>query len=277
MRNLEERLIRLPLMPVIFRHLRALKAQRSRAAYAFLSTPPEHRQRILGKQSGRILEFDVRDGGEYDQLRQIFGDRAYDTTHFGRGPAIQNAYKKIVASKATPLILDCGANIGATAVYFADVYPLAKIVAIEPELRNFNQLKNHCGGQNIDCLQAAVASEPKRGRVVDPGLGSVGFRVEEEAGGGLELIAIDQLLADSRYSDFIPFIAKVDIEGFEQELFSKNLGWIARFPLLIVEIHDWLIPGQAVSGNFLRAVSALDRDFVHFMENIFSIDNTILD
>jgi FkbM family methyltransferase len=276
MRKLEKKLIDLPLMPAVFRHLRAIKAKTSTAAYVFLSIPRDARQKILEKQSGRILEFEMRDPAEYSQLRQIFESRVYDTSHLRRGPAIRKVYEEIVARSAVPLILDCGANIGLAAAYFAAVYPKAKIVSIEPEPGNFRQLHTHCAGLNVDCLHAAVASEAKRGRIVDPGLGNDAFRVEESDAGGLEMVAIDQLLADPKYRDSVPFIAKVDIEGFEHELFSKNTAWMQRFPLLIVEIHDWLICRQAVSGNFLRAVSALDRDFIQIMENIFSIDNVMV-
>jgi FkbM family methyltransferase len=276
MSNLENRLIDLPLMPAVFRYLRSRKAKRSRAAYVFLSTPCDARQRILAKHSGRILEFEMRSPGEYEQLRQIFETRVYDTSHLRRGPAIKQVYADIVARSAVPLIIDCGANIGLTAAYFADVYPKARIVSIEPEPGNFRHLRIHCEGLNVNCLQAAVASEAKRGRIVDPGLGNDAFRVEEVDGEDLEMVAINQLLADPEYRDSVPFIAKVDIEGFEQELFSKNTDWMQRFPLLIVEIHDWLICRQAVSGIFLRAISALDRDFIQVMENIFSIDNTMV-
>jgi hypothetical protein len=70
-----------------------------------------------------------------------------------------------------------------------------------------------------------------------------------------------------------PFLVKIDIEGAEQDLFSCNVEWIEKFPILIIELHDWLLPSQGTSRNFLKAIAPLDRDFVFFGENIFSIAN----
>ena len=41
--------------------------------------------------------------------------------------------------------------------------------------------------------------------------------------------------------------------------------------MLIIELHDWMLPGECNSKNFLRAISQYDRDFVHIAENIFSM------
>ena len=68
-------------------------------------------------------------------------------------------------------------------------------------------------------------------------------------------------------------IAKIDIEGAETELFSQSTVWIDHFPLVIVELHDWMMPGQARSRAFLQAISSRDRDFVQIRENSFSIRN----
>jgi len=59
----------------------------------------------------------------------------------------------------------------------------------------------------------------------------------------------------------------------ENELFSCNTGWVDSFPLLVIELHDRMLPGTANSRNFLRTAASLDRDFVHFGENVFSISN----
>ena len=74
--------------------------------------------------------------------------------------------------------------------------------------------------------------------------------------------------------DLLPFIVKIDIEGFEKDLFSANTEWVERFKLLIIETHDWMFPTQANSNNFLKVISKHNRDFVHKGENIFSISNT---
>ncbi|HEY7772510.1 MAG TPA: FkbM family methyltransferase, partial [Marinagarivorans sp.] len=56
--------------------------------------------------------------------QQVFIDREY----------------QFKVSKQPKVIVDAGANIGLAAIYFANQYPNAKIIAIEPEKGNFDQL-----------------------------------------------------------------------------------------------------------------------------------------
>jgi hypothetical protein len=84
---------------------------------------------------------------------------------------------------------------------------------------------------------------------------------------------MNTLLKQQRFNDTTPFIVKIDIEGFEENLFEKNTEWLDKFPLLIIELHDWMIPKSANSQNFLRCVSKLNRDFIYINENVFSIKN----
>ena len=72
-----------------------------------------------------------------------------------------------------------------------------------------------------------------------------------------------------------PFIVKVDIEGGEEDLFSGSTEWVSVTPVLIVELHDWLLTKSASSRKFLQCISQLDRDFVYIGEDVFSISNTI--
>ena len=60
-----------------------------------------------------------------------------------------------------------------------------------------------------------------------------------------------------------PLICKIDIEGGESDLFSANDAWIDQFPLIIIELHDWLLPGTSNSKNFLSAISKRNFDIVY--------------
>ncbi len=46
-----------------------------------------------------------------------------------------------------------------------------------------------------------------------------------------------------------------------------------RDDLCIIELHDWLYPGEGTSGPFLRLCGQRDRDFIYRGENIFSVSN----
>lgn len=89
--------------------------------------------------------------------------------------------------------------------------------------------------------------------------------------GSLQIVSLDEIIKDYSKMGFIPFIVKIDIEGYEQELFSSNIDWIDNIPLIIIELHDWMFPSQNKSKNFLNAIANRNRDFLYLGENIFSI------
>ena len=212
-------------------------------------------------------------------IRQIFHNKDYDLGQLRRGGELLAFWRAQAARGLRPLIVDAGANIGAASVWFHQQFPDATIFAIEPDRRNFEILAKNAVGRPISCLNGAVTSRPNPVKVVDPGEGNWGFRTALLADGefhetAVESVQIGRILdLDSR--ETYPFIVKIDIEGAEAELFACNVEWLDRVPLVIIELHDWLIPKQRTSGNFLRAIAPLDRDFVCLGENIFSIANAI--
>ncbi len=244
-----------------------------RSDYIALSPPFLTRQVVFDRRTRRRMIFRVRDESDYCTLENTFLEENFRLARLARSREIAAWYERILAAGRTPLIVDCGANIGLTAAYFSAKFPRAKIIAIEPNDGNLRQAGVNCRSPMVEFVRAGIASECKKGRVVDPGRGNDSFRVDPDPGGTIDLLSVDSLLDRPGCADCQPFIIKVDIEGFEQELFSQNIAWIERFPLLIIELHDWLFPGRGTSRNFLKAIAALDRDFVHIEENVFSLSN----
>lgn len=65
-----------------------------------------------------------------------------------------------------------------------------------------------------------------------------------------------------------PFLAKIDIEGFESDLFSSSTEWLSDVSVVFIEPHDWLYPGKKTSRSFQRAMAEQDFE-IHLMgENI---------
>jgi len=242
-----------------------------RRGFLFLAPPFARRQRLYCKKSGKILRLEVRDPTDLKVVSQIFRSEDYNLARLRRWADIEACYRRLVGAGETPLIVDCGANIGASAAYLAEQFPRAKVLAVEPQPGNYELLARNCAANpRIVPIRAAVASEDKRGALVDPGKGGWAFRVSEQPGGEVEMVSINTLVGRGEGT---PFVVKIDIEGFEAELFSRNLEWLDRFYVLIIELHDWMLPRQRSAQSFLRAIGALDRDFVHVGENVFSIAN----
>jgi len=207
-------------------------------------------------------------------VKQMFEAEHYALRRLRRGAELTALYRKMADAGERPLIVDAGANIGASVVYFALSFPRAHIVALEPAQNNFAVLQANAAGLDADLRRAAIGAAAGSAALVDPGEGEWGYRVQAGASGEeTPVLAASRLVAEKRAAGHRPFIAKIDIEGGEADLFSADTGWVDEFPLVIVELHDWLLPRSASSRNFLRCVAALDRDFVFIGENVFSIGN----
>jgi FkbM family methyltransferase len=234
-------------------------------------------QWVFDRRARKLWRFAIRDRVDFGVLEQIFVDEDYRLKRLRRWSDIEAEYQRILACGMTPFIIDCGANIGLSAAYLARCFERARVLGIEPDAGNVALARANCeanGLAQVGFLQAAIASAPRKGgAVVDPGHGAWGLRVDPGASGDLEFVAVNDLIDGPAGAGLIPFIIKIDIEGFERELFAANVGWINRFYLLVIELHDWMLPAQGSSRAFLKAVASLDRDFLFHGENVFSIAN----
>ncbi len=235
--------------------------------------------------TGASLRIRFEDGRERDLrhrgtradlgvIAQVFEAQEYSLRPLQRGAELQALYERIVAAGRVPLVLDAGANIGASAVYFAHVFPRARVAALEPARNNFELLQANAAGLDVDARCVAIGAADGETALVDPGEGEWGYRTA--AGGAGERVAVvsaTRLVVEERAAGRVPFVAKIDIEGGEAELFSRDTDWVDLFPVLIVELHDWLLPRAGSSRSFLQCIAGRNRDFVFQGENVFSIAN----
>jgi FkbM family methyltransferase len=225
----------------------------------------------------RPFYFRAESGGDQGVLEQVFRQADYSLASLQQLGVFTSYYRALLARGAQPLIVDCGANIGASAVWFSLSYPQCHLVAVEPERNNRELLAKNCEG--LDCTLVAGGISCSDGTMFldDPGQGDWGFRLSADRG-SYEVPTHSARALVQRFTDRgqVPLIFKSDIEGGEAALFSKDTEWVDSFPLVIVELHDWMLPGQANSRNFLRTIAALDMDFVYRGENVFCFNNRLL-
>jgi len=188
---------------------------------------------------------------------QVIGDREYDV------PDLEDVRT----------IIDAGANIGLAALFFAERFPAARIIALEPEESNFDLLcRNVLGRPNVTCLKKALWSESGTVTIVDPGQGQWGFRTGNAANGksaervigSVECVTVGDLMQTYGFERIN--LLKVDIEGAEKEVFESAAPWIDRVDAIAIELHDRFKRGCAKA--FYDATVSFDRE-VHRGENVF--------
>ena len=145
-------------------------------------------------------------------------------------------------------IIDGGANIGLTSVFFANKFPNANIVAVEPEKENFQILqKNTNSYSNISLLNAGIWDHNTFLSVVDEGKGNNAFTVKEvpvNTENAIKALSVYEIMKQQDWSTID--ILKLDIEGTEKNIFEKNYeSWLPFVRVLIVELHDRMIEGSS--------------------------------
>jgi FkbM family methyltransferase len=160
--------------------------------------------------------------------------------------------------------------------YFTQTYPQASLVAIETEASNLEMARKNNSNAEVKFLLCGIGNEDAKADIQDPGEGNWAYRLEASESGSTHLVSVNSLLQQYPQAQFTPFVIKIDIEGFESNLFEKNTAWIDQFPVIIIELHDWMLPRQANARRFLQQISARDRDFVFYGETVFSVSNTLV-
>jgi FkbM family methyltransferase len=222
---------------------------------AFRLARPAHSTQTVDIKLKRIERtISVRTGtSDLACIEQVFVHRQYESP-YALNPKV---------------IVDAGANIGAASLYFSQIYPEAKIYAIEPEPSNFALLRRNCEGLgNILCLHAALWPVATVLAFVDPAARKWAMSLRQASAGeeGIGSITIPQLI--DRYAIKNIDILKVDIEGGERELFGAGADkWLDHVDTIIIELHDWFKSGCAQS--FYK--SLYGRNFTQEIrgENIF--------
>lgn len=238
-------------------------------------SPPSSKLQVLIHRSP-WKSISVRTSSFYDwsTIYQVFHNLEYETQAFAQELNIQK-YWSSLEPKTPKLILDIGANIGISVVFYSVTYPDSTVVAIEPSSQNIELLKKNVEPyKKVSFLQAAIGPVDGTVKLFDPGIGNNGFRTFGQIGDVLEdvdVVSINSLL--EAYKEYIPFLVKIDVEGAEKELFSANLDWIDSFKVIVVETHDWMLPGESISSNLLKALGGRSRDLIFRGENLFSIRN----
>ena len=166
-------------------------------------------------------------------------------------------YKLDLENFQPKLIVDCGANIGYSTVFFANEYPDAQIVAIEPDKTNFKFLQyNTIFYDNVKPLNSALWHCETSLRIYDKETAANGYMTVEtnaEDSEAIQSTTLSKILAEAGAEKID--LLKIDINGAEKEVFgADNVNdWISKVRVLAVVLHDDLKDG--CSFEFFKAIS----------------------
>ncbi len=137
-----------------------------------------------------------------------------------------------------PLIIDCGANIGLSVIYFKRLYPNAKIIAFEPDPKIFSHLEHNIasfGFEEVELINKALWNEETELEFYSEG--ADGGRIKE-AGDKEKIVKIKTEKLSKYLSQKVDFL-KLDIEGAEQEVLNECKDLLKNVESIFVEYHSF--------------------------------------
>ena len=166
-------------------------------------------------------------------------------------------FRLVAGRNYVRVIIDAGAYVGFSSIYFAELYPHAFIYALEPDENNFQALqRNTRHYPNIKAIQAAVWNEdsflevenedPDQWRSIDQLTARA--RIQK-----IPTVSIQSLMQQYRLQRID--ILKLDIEGAETQVFAAPSchAWLPRVRMLVLELHDHIYPDSHLS--FVEAIN----------------------
>jgi FkbM family methyltransferase len=147
---------------------------------------------------------------------------------------------KFESQNKSPYIIDGGANIGLSIIYFKKLYPNAQIVAFEPDNEIFKDLEFNIesfGFDNIMLINKALWNEETTLRFYSEG--ADGGRIASNADFTKRLIEIQTCKLNSYLQREVDLL-KIDIEGAEYTVLEDSKELLPNVKRLFVEYHSFL-------------------------------------
>lgn len=158
----------------------------------------------------------------------------------------------------TPFIIDCGANIGMSVLYFSKLFPNSKIVAFEANPHAFRLLEKNVRDNRLDKVElhnrALYHKETEISFYIGDNVGTLIGSINQNRGGSTEMKIQTKVLSDYLKNFETVDLVKMDVEGAELNIISDlfETGSINKVKEYIIEYHHNINQDKSVLSSFLN-------------------------
>lgn len=144
------------------------------------------------------------------------------------------------SAKECPTIIDCGANIGLSILFFKEIFPKAKIVGFEADPKVFSCLKKNIEGFNFNDVEIInKALWDSKTTLTFYSEGADAGRLEENSSLDKNIIEVETICLSEYLHQKIDLL-KIDIEGAEYQVLLESKDLLTNIDNLFVEYHSFI-------------------------------------
>jgi FkbM family methyltransferase len=170
-------------------------------------------------------------GKEFHTLkREIFTEKIYD----------------FLFDSESPLILDIGANIGLSVIYFKSICPNSKVIAFEPNPYTFDLLERNVFENRLEgvtLVNKAISTENGRKKLYIDSSENLNYSTSSFLQGAWdksertqESLEVECISLSGLVNEYID-LTKIDVEGYEYQLLSNSKSALSYIDNLLIEYH----------------------------------------
>jgi FkbM family methyltransferase len=210
---------------------------------------PQYRERIAyQRQKLAILSHPRYQSGTTDILGPALKFTDSASCHFIYQEVFEKEIYKFTTQNERPYILDAGANIGLSVIYFKRLFPGARIVAFEPDADVFKVLSENVAAFGLnDVTLICKALWNKETTLEFHREGADAGRVAVRSIDEKQLVQVSATRLDSYIRDERVDLLKVDIEGAETAVLSDCAGLLKNVDRIFVEYHSFVNQSQTLA------------------------------
>lgn len=181
-----------------------------------------NRRRRVKTRGGTTIQY-RRNRGDIQSIREVWLERVYQVP-FEQKPEI---------------VVDLGANIGLTTLFFCEEYSPKRVVVVEPDPGNAEVLRANAVQRQstIDIIVAAVGDADGTALFAESEESNLGH--VSDSGRPVECLSMPSLMKKTGLSRID--LLKIDIEGGEGGLLSVANGWLDQVGSIMIEFHPHVV------------------------------------
>jgi len=179
-----------------------------------------------------------RSGSDLEVFNQVWGRREYQLA--------TDQLKKSIGNRAQVNIIDAGANIGYSTLFFLSEFPQARIVSVEPDKDNCELIKKNLSinkvDTRVDLKEMGLWDKECSLKTVNTFRDGRSWSIqviESDDDTGLRAISLQGIIKEKKWQTID--LLKIDVEGAEARIFNdaENIRQILSITtVLALEIHD---------------------------------------